>query len=626
MHLGSEGESFSLPDFAASFNSSTGDISGFFDESMEGQQEEIISEEDVLVDIPEEEALADVLSGPAWKMSATISSQDEGGQSDFDFTYLSPSFGGKYGLPPGNSVLQNNPEGAGKFLGSSAADGRGSNDIMESLSILPDGRSGAGVSHSFKSPTNPRDEIQFNSITAKEPLKDIIKQEDMETERAFFASSPPFIPSQNKSSGATPRNKRTHETDVSGSSASRRKTAHRTPSLARIREASEVISDGLDADESMAMAEQDVGVGFGGPPTPESQEQYPPLGAMADDADSSYPSLLDLSNQPEVEVLYPSLDPTGIPSPPLSQAAVLTTTGYIGQILPPFKNSEPIKPVTASTAPTAPPTNTSRVPRTRSVHLEDETSLDARVREFDRVVMLETKWAREREENIQRARGMKVISIDETDEDRAKALLEDWERERTLVRKQARETGAITIDDTEEENTTARDTAGPSTTRSAEPRTDNTTLVSVSKRGMAIPSSNIIAPTTGHSVLQDSILDDIDITIATSSGLTWTKENYKRLSTILVSKSTDPKTCKKRYSVQLDRPARLLSTEVLTLLDLDADGYLRLSTTESAAVDRFCRREKAFGRDWKKTEVVRRVAGLRVADVRARVVGRRKRK
>jgi hypothetical protein len=103
---------------------------------------------------------------------------------------------------------------------------------------------------------------------------------------------------------------------------------------------------------------------------------------------------------------------------------------------------------------------------------------------------------------------------------------------------------------------------------------------------------------------------------ASASGLIWTAENYKHLDAILASRSTDPAKATKCYKVQLERPERLLGRELVASLKLDSEGYLQLDRKESAAVERFLRREQMSGRDWGLVEVVRRVAGMKVAEKR----------
>ncbi|KAA8895593.1 hypothetical protein FN846DRAFT_894015 [Sphaerosporella brunnea] len=126
-------------------------------------------------------------------------------------------------------------------------------------------------------------------------------------------------------------------------------------------------------------------------------------------------------------------------------------------------------------------------------------------------------------------------------------------------------------------------------------------------------------PHAGDSV-PDSLLDSIttvtNASSTTKDGLVWKAEHYENLEMVLSSKSTNPAEASKCYKVQLDRPERLLSREVMASLDVDADGFLRLDRKESAAVERFLRREKAVGRDWGLVEVVRRVAGMKVAESR----------
>ena len=91
MAMAGDGDSFSLPDFAASFDPNA-EISGLFDEALEPQIDDPVSEINTLVDVTEEEALADVPSGSARKTGGSFQDMDIEGQSDFDFTYIAATF------------------------------------------------------------------------------------------------------------------------------------------------------------------------------------------------------------------------------------------------------------------------------------------------------------------------------------------------------------------------------------------------------------------------------------------------------------------------------------------------------------------------------------------------------
>ncbi|KAI5817356.1 hypothetical protein BZA77DRAFT_310449 [Pyronema omphalodes] len=122
----------------------------------------------------------------------------------------------------------------------------------------------------------------------------------------------------------------------------------------------------------------------------------------------------------------------------------------------------------------------------------------------------------------------------------------------------------------------------------------------------------------------DDILSSLAFGSSSSSSLPWTRENYRHLSAVLKSSSTNPRAANKQYSVQIIRSAanRLLAREVVESLRLDGEGMMLLSLKDSAGVERFIRRERLRNRKWDTKEVVRRAAGLRIAEVRRRIKGK----
>jgi hypothetical protein len=122
----------------------------------------------------------------------------------------------------------------------------------------------------------------------------------------------------------------------------------------------------------------------------------------------------------------------------------------------------------------------------------------------------------------------------------------------------------------------------------------------------------------------DDILSSLAFGSSSSSSLPWTRENYRHLSAVLKSSSTNPRAANKQYSVQIIRSAanRLLAREVVESHRLDGEGMMLLSLKDSAGVERFVRRERLRNRRWDTREVVRRAAGLRIAEVRRRVRGK----
>ena len=518
-------------------------------------------------------------------------------------------------------------------------------------------------------------------------------------------SSPPFrvvIPTPARGL-ATPY-RRIHDAETPDAPASRRPTDRETPSLVRVREASEIMSDALDVDEAMAMTEQRFGEGFEGPHTPESQGHSPQTPAATTttttaaaatthqttgDNPVSYPSIPQVHVQPEADVSYPSLDATGIPSPPPSQhpdrspptktpepapvprpeqAPAPSSGSYFARIFSPlkFRASNKSATPTASTAETpapAPAPTLSAAPggplfgtpgTGRSVRFAPQFSAGG---SGDRTAALEAEWAREREENIRKAQEVGAITISDT----TPPTHAGWRRERSLVRRQAREDGVTAITGSEDERSYSvldqdtvtieeglarhigRKALGPpspllakeeakskirtnasTATNIASSRSSllyaassgNHTTTTTTTRGQAHTNTGACSE-SDDGTLADSLLDMLSQpAAASSSGLVWTKEHYRHLSAIVSSRSTDSKGAKTGYSVQLDRPGRLLAREVVAALELDGDMYLTLTPKECAAVERFLRREKAKGAEWGVTEVVRRTAGLRVAAMR----------
>jgi hypothetical protein len=166
------------------------------------------------------------------------------------------------------------------------------------------------------------------------------------------------------------------------------------------------------------------------------------------------------------------------------------------------------------------------------------------------------------------------------------------------------------------------------------PSNDNSAIVIPSGENstILIPDDDDEAPIpeveveadTHEAAEADDILSSLAFGSSSSSSLPWTRENYRHLSAVLKSSSTNPRAANKQYSVQIIRSAanRLLAREVVESLRLDGEGMMLLSLKDSAGVERFVRRERLRNRRWDTREVVRRAAGLRIAEVRRRVRGK----
>ena len=739
----SEGGSMSLPDFQASpsFPASSGDTSDDFGSLLE--QGEDMSEEDALADITAVEEphaeyrrsgdpdcdftyIPDGIShtprarkkAPSAPVASPLFHDNPVGVETFygldgaddggDDVHNDHGRHNDHGADVEDETMKSSPMLPERLAGPARA---GFTYMLDDLSFTPRKQKSGAISGSqlFKdspigtqtfygippspssSPPKPRDKGKGKAVEDASASK--IKQQQEKRLRPPKSpnragpsqprdqSSPPFrvvIPTPSRGL-ATPY-RRIHDAEIPDAPASRRRTDRETPSLVRVREASEIMSDALDVDEAMAMTEQRFGEGFEGPRTPESQgdSPQPPAATAAAAAAAtthqttgddlvSYPSIPQVHVQPEADVSYPSLDATGIPSPPPSQhpdrspptktpepapvprpeqAPPSSSGSYFARIFSPlkFRASSKSATPTASTSETAAPTLSaapggppSEIPDTgRSVRFAPQSSPGG---SGDRTAALEAEWAREREENIRKAQEVGAITISDT----PPPTHAGWRRERSLVRRQAKEAGAIAITDTEGERSYSiaitphierKALAPPSPFLAKEEakskiHTNASTATNIASSRFSLPyaassSGNHATTTTtttgtcsesDDGTLADSLLDMLSQPAA-ASGLVWTKEHYRHLSAIVSSRSTDPKSAETGYSVQLDRPGRLLAREVVAALELDGDMYLALTPKECAAVERFLRREKAKGAEWDVTEVVRRTAGLRVAALR----------
>jgi hypothetical protein len=114
----------------------------------------------------------------------------------------------------------------------------------------------------------------------------------------------------------------------------------------------------------------------------------------------------------------------------------------------------------------------------------------------------------------------------------------------------------------------------------------------------------------------------------------WGDKHYQHVDAIFRSRrtkpvqtGTDPETGEPIYlqfaiNVLFDP---LITPDMMDELDMDEHARIALMPKESATVLRFMEREKRAGTYWTRLEVLRRVAGMIVADARRRVTGRQAR-
>lgn len=651
----SEGGSTALPEDRSGFPHSIGDNKDLSTQfgSLEGRDEE--------EGMSEEEALADLTTASVWRSGNTPN-------PDLEMSYISTATLHTSKLRKDNTGHNDGAyqegEGEGEDADMDEVSSLLSEELLQPVDMDFTRRSFTprAAHRSFNAAMGPLFESDpvfqepfyggSDASTARDKGKGKAVDEEGETatqEESFYPSSPPpirvIIPSPQKAPSVfTPAvgNKRRHEGNVPDAPASKRRTSRETPNITLVREASEVMSDALEVEESMQMIEEEFGDGFAGPPTPESQENV--TDEVADDDSQPYPACPQTFVQPEQEeeeVSYPTVDNTGIPSPSSSlpqESPPAPPTGYLARIFSPFKRT-PSKP--AVPAPAQTPSGPPLTPRSRSVHFEDETSIDARQRAADRTALAESEGTAKHAEEVVGS------TTSQSAGDATRALLAEWDRQRSDVRRRAEEVGAITIDDSIESNehSTNCETSPspvlkfkkPAKTAASSSRTSTPTTTqeaATSKPTVIAPSPPATTPAQEEALI-DSLLDEktaIGSAAAPSSsssssssngggGPVWSKADYKHLDQILSSSFTTAAQATTSYRVQLERPERILAKEVVASLALDEDGYLTLSRKESAAVDRFRRREKAKGRDWSLVEVVRRTAGMKVAGRRREMVG-----
>ena len=651
----SEGGSMALPEDRSGFPDS-------IDDSTALSQFGALEDEDE--DMSEEEALADLPTASMWQSGNTP-------EADLDMTYISIA-----ALHTSRAQQEATGQHDGEEEGEEEREDVDMDEVSSLLSeellqpveadftYISDGRSftpkvGHRSSNRAESPLfedDPVTQESFYGLPDSSPPRykgkgKVVEEEEDETatRKESFPPSPPFrvvIPYTRRSESQSiatpaPGNKRGPEADAPDAPASKRCTDRETPNLTLVREASEIMSDALEVEESMQMIEEEFGNDFDGPPTPESQENV--IDEMEDDPrpDPTRPQIC-LQPEQEEKISYPTLDDTAISSPTsrLPQESPPAPTGYLARIFSPFRRT-PSRPATPSPAhaPAEAPTHSGPShTRSRSVHFEDETSLDARQRAAARTEMVEIEETAKYTEEVG-STTLRPVS------DATKALLAEWDRQRSDVCRQAKEVGAITINDSTESNehsnrenssspialkfkkpaTTASSNRTSTTTKQdTTPETFKKPVTIASSSRPSPPTTTANADTAREETLTDSLLDDITAIPPTPiSGLVWSKADYRHLDLILSSSSTSPSQATKCYKVQLDRPERILAREVVASLALDEEGYLTLSRKESAAVDRFLRREKTKGREWTLVEIVRRTAGMRVAQVRREWVGKK---
>jgi hypothetical protein len=471
-------------------------------------------------------------------------------------------------------------------------------------------------------------------------------------------------PSKTKSSKTTPlmSRKRSHDAEVPPDAPAATRRRVDTPSLTRVRDASEVMSDILEVDDVMKIAGEGNRFGNGftgndGPPTPESSSRPSPQSGERQ------------KNLPPQTGPTTRAGDTGILSPPRSQLPDSNNPLSPGEVAGPKSDDaaedEAVQTgsirakASASDAITVENTSPASSKSSRNSYTDMEKSAE-RISKTRRqrnggddkngerttggLAAWEDEWEKERHENIRRAQEVGAITIADSSKigERTKLLFEDLERERSMVRRQAKEVGAITINDEDTldaENIDAMLPAAseesPTVNRSPSHNAKKTNTTRrrreyahiSANRSKAIPgpsSSPAVLPRWASDAGADELFTLMPPLVSTlsaplSANLVWKREHYAHLSALLSSSSTAKEPLKGLCEIVLDRPERILSSDVVAKLDLDKDGFLRLDDIECRAVERFLRREKAQGRLWQKLEVLRRMAGIKIAEIRRTV-------
>ncbi|KAI5797805.1 hypothetical protein EDC01DRAFT_651369 [Geopyxis carbonaria] len=575
-------------------------------------------------------------------------------------------------------------------------------------------------------------EEQTGGLTQEES-PDLSSPAQPSKERSFYPSSPPSkevveadVSEPDLPELVTPLDRNIAE-PVNPPLAGRQRIERYTPNISRVVEKAGILSDALEIDEAMRMAEQHFGHGVGNnaPPTPESRQDTPPTRPDGQQEDSPTQGKIPADSATDVHVEYPSLD--GMLSPPPSQEAQAAASNKAGKQTPSNNKSKifshvrqsisgpsslassstpksALKMATTTTTTTTEmswqSTAKSQISHGPSVHFNDEeqesseitNSSDLRARDasvddvedtiamdelddesmadqsfdlrgnlvqedtqtmIERAAAREAQWQAERDENARRAREVGVFEILSDDDDAEEAPVnesysrsfqpgertrlreEEYARERSTVRRRAAEVGAITIDDTTVapgEDTIANMNNTTAFNDSLARHLDSGNLASSPFR---LPERISVSPSpAGSSASRNSTASAssppvIDLTADSVRAKTraprtrtqkWTTDNYRTLAAILKSSGTIP-LATKRYSVMMNAAMvpELIEPEVLDLMGLDEEGYMVLDARESAAVERFVERERKVGVKWNKVEVVRRVAGVRICALRARV-------
>ncbi|TGZ81713.1 hypothetical protein EX30DRAFT_395492 [Ascodesmis nigricans] len=245
----------------------------------------------------------------------------------------------------------------------------------------------------------------------------------------------------------------------------------------------------------------------------------------------------------------------------------------------------------------------------------------------NRTAILQAEWAQEREEVRRRAQevGALTINSDNTDDDgshtphddddddnqtnpqapgdRTRLLEQQWAADRAAVTAAALEAGAITIhsDDSSVRITPPGSQSAPST--DGDYRGQETIDFEASLANHLANQSGIVCSPKPARYAADML----------PQHLLWKPAQYAHLLNVLGSRST-PKTCPTKYEVLILMKHPMLRgwTEKV---GVDEEGWMELTGKEAASVERFVRREKVMGRGWSREEVVRRVAGIRIARI-----------
>lgn len=566
-----------------------------------------------------------------------------------DFTYLStgtsytPKVKKKGALDPSSPVLDKEVDGVGAdtFYGDEDSD----MELLEAGFTHPDVEElPLGTPYKMKGALDgtPRSLNGHDSSPLAADINSYFKNRSTskgratETSRHSIATPEASSPSTGSNSFTqsqrSPIDKSRYVTpSVSGSpaipprvpTARRRSGFGSTPSLDRIVEASSTLGGVIDTFEERAAVQDSIVRGV--------------TDSMSSQEDPHYKRILTPEsieeNETEAQNVLTSLG-EGIISTGFTTIFEPSSLAFVSQAPSIPAHTTPPKPNTSftsipssshhqspSTAVTASQTPSNRTPSNRTPS--------------NRTLLLEQQWAAERAANSARALEVGAITINDDDGsdtsshhistpktastpntsstrspsqagDRTQLLEEQYAASRLAVIQRAQEIGAITIH--------ADDSSVlilPSTSPSRRLNTTKSFNASLAHHLSSSPQPYPQYITSTHQTFTSEESDFLP------QHLLWKPSHYAHLQAVLNSSKT-PERGECGYAVWIDMGHKSLKEVEREKLGVDAEGWMRLGDKEAAAVERFVDREKRGGGvEWGRREVVRRIAGLRIA----RVVG-----